>query len=152
MDERTQKQEVTTVSTNAPEQVVTRTTTVQPPRIRTEHPQKVFEKKKAIFRSHQIIWYILAIIEVLLGFRMVLQVLGANPTSGFTNLVYALSGPFALPFRGILPLNASGGSIFEWSTIIAAIVYLVVAYGIIYLLQILKPVTPGEVEQSVDNT
>ncbi len=152
MDGQTRKEEVTTVSTNVPEQVVTKTTTVEPPLVRTEHPQKVFEKKKAIFRTHQVIWYILAVIEVLLGFRMLLQVLGANPTSGFTNLVYALSNPFALPFRGILPFDTSGGSIFEWSTIIAAIVYLVIAYGIIYLLQILKPVTPDEVEQHVDNT
>lgn len=151
MDEKIQKQEVTTVSTNAPEQVVTKTTTVVPPPVRTEHPQKVFEKKRAIFRMHQIIWYILTVIEVLLGFRMALMALGANPSSGFASLIYALSSPLALPFRGILPMDSSGISRFEWSTIIAAIVYAVIAYGIVHLIQILKPVTPHEVEQTVDH-
>lgn len=151
MNEEVKTQEVTTVSSSAPEQVVTKTTTEMPPPVRTEHPQKVFEKKKAIFRINQIIWLILAVIETLLGFRMVLKALGANPLSGFTNLVYGLSDPFALPFRGILPMNSTGVSTFEWSTIIAAIVYALIAYGLIHLLQILKPVTPAEVSENVDN-
>lgn len=152
MDEKIKEQQVTTVSTNAPEQVITKTTTVTPPVVKTEHPQKVFEKKKAIFRTHQIIWYVLTIVEILIGFRMLLKALGANPTSGFTNLVYALSNPFVLPFRGILQVDTSGASTFEWSNIIAAAVYLIIAYGLVYLLQILKPVTPNEVENAVDNT
>lgn len=147
----TETQEVTTVSTATPEKVVKTTTTVTPPLIKTEHPQKVFEKKKTLFRTYQIIWYLLAVIEILLAFRMVLKALGANPLSGFTNLVYTLSNPLALPFSGILQVSASGTSVLEWSTIIAAIVYAIIAYGLFYLMQMLKPITPDEVEQKVDN-
>lgn len=141
--------ETTTVSN--PQQVV-KTTTVTPPPVTTEHPQKVFNKKKTIFRTYQIVWYVLAVIEILLAFRMALRALGANPFSGFTNFVYAVSNPFALPFSGILQTNVSGASVFEWSTIVAALVYLVIAYGIVHLMQMVKPVTPKEVEQTVDNT
>jgi hypothetical protein len=148
MDETTQTQEVTTVS--QPTQVVKTSKTVTPP-IRTEHPQRVFEKKKAIFRTYQVIWYILAVIEVLLGFRVVLKAFGANPFSGFTSLIYGLSEPLALPFNGILRTSVSGNSVFEWSTIIAAAVYALIAYGIAYLLQMVKPVTPSEVTENVDN-
>lgn len=148
--EEVEKQEVTTIETASPAQVVKTTTTV-PPVIKTEHPQQVFQKKKAIFRTHQIIWYLLAVIEVLLGFRMSLKALGADPTSGFTNAVYAFSNLFALPFRNILPASVSGNSVIEWSTIIAGIVYLVIAYGIIHLILMLKPVTPQEVSQNVDS-
>ncbi|MDP3940836.1 MAG: YggT family protein [bacterium] len=151
MEETKQTEEVTTVSTAAPQQVVKTTTKVTPPPVKTEPPQQVFEKKKTIFRTYQIIWYILAVIEVLLGFRMVLKALGANPTSGFTTLVYALSNPLAMPFSGILPVSISGNSIFEWSTIIAALVYLLIAFGLVHLMQMIKPVTPNEVEQKVDN-
>lgn len=151
MDEEKQVEEVTTVSEAAPQQVVKTTTKVTPPPVKTEPPQQVFEKKKTIFRTYQIIWYILAVIELLLGFRMVLKALGANPESGFTTLVYALSNPIALPFRGILPFAVSGNSVFEWSTIIAAIVYLLIAYGLVHLMQMIKPVTSHEVEQKVDN-
>lgn len=150
MDE-TKQTEVTTVSTEAPQQVVKTTTKVTPPPVKTEAPQQVYDKKKTIFRTYQIIWYILAVIEILLGFRMVLKALGANQASGFTTLVYALSNPLALPFNGILPVSASDSSLFEWSTIIAALVYLLIAYGLVHLMQMIKPVTPNEVEQKVDN-
>lgn len=151
MDEEKQVEEVTTVSAEMPQQVVKTTTKVTPPLVKTEPAQQVYDKKKTIFRTYQIIWYVLAVIELTLGFRMVLKALGANQASGFTNLVYALSNPLALPFRGILSVSVSENSIFEWSTIIAALVYLLIAYGLVHLMQMIKPVTPREVEQKVDN-
>lgn len=115
-----------------------------------EHPQKVYAKKKAIFRVYQIIWYILGVIEVLLIFRVVLKALGANPNSGFANLIYTLSNPLALPFRGIFPTPVVEGSVFEWSTIIAGLVYALVAYGLVQLFQLVKPTNPQEVQEKVD--
>lgn len=153
MEERVE--EVTTVS-ETPTQVVRTTKQVTPP-VRTEHPQKVYAKKKAIFRSHQVIWYILALIEILLGFRITLLALGANPTSGFVSLIYTLTNPLALPFQGILRTYVSStgsatGSVFEWSSIVAGIVYALIAVGIAQLMQFLKPVTPQEVSEAVDDT
>lgn len=145
----TEVQEVTTVSTPTAHQVVRRTKIVPP--VVTESPQHVYEAKKVIFRTYQIVWYILGVIEILLAFRFVLKLLGANPFSGFTNFIYALSDPFALPFAGILRITASSNMVLEWSTLIAMIVYGIVAYGIVSLLQLIKPTTPTEVEQTVDN-
>ncbi len=147
----TETQEVTTVSEATPTRVV-KTTKQVTPQVQTEHPQKTFQKKKAIFRTHQVIWYVLAIVEFLLAFRMTLKALGANPFSSFTNLIYALSNPLALPFSGIFGNTAtSQGNYFEWSTLVAAIVYLLVAYGLVELMQLVKPVTKEEVEQTVDS-
>jgi hypothetical protein len=129
---------------------VVKTTKQVTPGVRTEHPQRIYEKKKTIFRTYQIIWYILGVIEVLLAFRMTLKALGANPMSAFTNLIYTLSDPLALPFRGILGVSVTQASVFEWSTLIAAVVYLIIAVGIVQLMQIVKPVTPEEVEETVD--
>ena len=119
--------------------------------VSTDSPQKTYQTKKAIFRSYQVIWYILGVIEVLLVFRVILKFLGANAFSGFTNFIYAISSPFALPFSGILGTSASSNLIFEWSTLIAMAVYAVVAYGIVALFQLVKPTNQEEVEQSVDN-
>lgn len=130
---------------------VVRTTRIENTPVTTEPPQRVFEKKKTIFRTYQVIWYILAVIEILLAFRTVLKAIGANPASGFTLFIYAISAPLALPFSGILPTSVSGNSVFEWSNIIAAVVYVLLAYGIIHFLQMAKPVTPTEVEETVDN-
>lgn len=137
--QETEVREVTTVSSS------------QKPAISTASPQKTYQTKKAIFRSYQVIWYIMSVIEVLLIFRIVLKLLGASTASGFTTFIYAISGPFALPFAGILQTTISSDFIFEWSTLIAMAVYVVLAYGVIELLQIIKPTTPQEVEQSVDN-
>ena len=82
---------------------------------------------------------------------MVLKFLGANAFSGFTNFIYALSSPFALPFSGIFGTTVSSSLIFEWSTLIAMAVYAVVAYGIVALFQLVKPTNQEEVEQTVDS-
>lgn len=140
-------EEITTVEKSSPAQVVRKVTKVAPPLVQTEHPQKVFEKKKIIFRTYQVIWYILGVIEILLAFRIFLRMSGAYP-SGFTNLIYFLSAPLAVPFRGILKIT-NEGAVIEWSTFVAMIVYLLLAYGLVKLLQFIKPVTPQEVEKEV---
>lgn len=139
-------EEVTTIENQSPEQIVKKTTKQVEPQVQGEAPQKVYEKKKTIFRFNQIIWYILGLIEVLLVFRIILKALGANPYAGFTGLIYALTAPLAGPFNGILGVSITGNSLIEWSTVIAAIVYICVAWGIIYLLELVYPITPKDVE------
>ena len=143
------KEEVTTVH-DAPTQQVVKTTKVVTPGVQLEHPQKVFNKKKTIFRFHQVIWYILIVIEVLIVLRTVLKIVGANSSSGFVNLIYTLTDVLVLPFQGIVPTSISGNSIVEWSSIFAAVIYVLIAWGLVYLLQFIKPVTPKEVESQVD--
>lgn len=148
--QNTEVQEVTTVSSPVTEQVV-RHTKVVTPQVETESPQKTYQTKKAIFRSYQIIWYIVGVIEVLLAFRLMLKLLGASTLSAFTNFIYAISNPFALPFAGILGTTASSDLVLEWSTLIAMAVYVILAYAGVELLRLVKPTTPQEVELAVDN-
>lgn len=145
------REEVTRIEQPSPQKVVKTTTRVMPPAVEQESPQKVYKTKKTIFRTYQVIWYILGIIETLLVFRVLLKLIGANPTSGFANFIYSLSNPFALPFSGIVPTSVSGNSLLEWSTLIAIAVYWMLVWGIIEFFQLLKPVDPDEVEQTVDN-
>ncbi len=111
--------------------------------------------KKTLFHAYQIIWYIFAFIEIVLAFRFILKLLGANPDAGFTKFVYGLSSPFAGPFLNIFHASTATGaettSFFEWSTIVAAIVYVVVTWGIIKIFKLGKPSTPTEVNSSVDS-
>lgn len=146
----TEEQEVTTVSAPTSQQVIRRTKVVKPAVV-TDSPQKTYETKKVIFRSYQVIWYFLGVVEVLLAFRLILKLLGANPLNGFTNFIYTISDLFALPFSGILRTTASSDLVLEWSTLIAMAVYAIIAYGIVALFQLLKPTSPEEVEQTVDN-
>lgn len=143
------QEEVTTVENTLPSEVVRKTITQVPPVIKEEAPQKVFDKKKKIFRVNQIIWYVLGVIEILLSFRLVLKALAANPASGFTGFIYTISEPLALPFKGVLGESITGNSLIEWSSIFAVIVYLVIAGGLVYLLDLVNPVTKEEVIATV---
>lgn len=132
-------------------QTIEKTTVSAPAQVKTESPQKVYQTKKVIFRTYQVIWYILGIIEVVLAFRIVLKLLGANTQSGFTSLIYGISSPLASPFAGILAITGISDMVLEWSTLIAMAVYAIIAYGIVALFQLVKPTNPEEVEQTVDN-
>ena len=39
---------------------------------------------KPLFKGTQVVWYVLSVIEVILAFRFMLKLLGANPEAGFT--------------------------------------------------------------------
>ena len=140
------QKEVTIVENQTPVTVVSETVKQTTPDVVGEAPQKVYEKKKTILRSNQIIWYILGFIEVLLIFRLFLKMVGANQYTGFTSLIYSITAPLALPFSGVVGMSTTGSSVLEWSTIIAGVVYLCVAWGLVYLLEIVYPITPRDLE------
>lgn len=138
-----------TVTDSHDSSTVHQTRVIHQPLVKTEHPQKTFETKKTIFRSWQIIWFILAFVEVMLGFRMTFKAIGASAFSGFTSLIYAVTDPLTIPFAGIIRPTISGSSVIEWSTLIAAVVYLVIAWGLVNLINMRRPITPEEVDQNV---
>jgi hypothetical protein len=109
------------------------------------------QRKKVIFRTYQVIWYFLGVIETLLGFRFIFKLLGANSGSPFVSLTYSLSGIFLSPFRAIFPTISVEGSVFEWSSLIAMAIYAVLAYGLVYFFQLVKPVESDEIEHVIDN-
>lgn len=99
---------------------------------------------KPLYRGTQVIWYILGVIEILLAFRFFLKLAAANPNAGFSRFIYILTYPFAEPFVNVFRLSRIEGSIFEWTTILAMLVYLLVAWGLIKLFVMSKPVTTPE--------
>ncbi|NMA29458.1 MAG: hypothetical protein GX943_00115 [Candidatus Pacebacteria bacterium] len=139
-------QKATTVRSQTSQQPIQKTMGNTEGPVSKEAPQKVFRKKKTIIRFKQVIWYILGLIEVLLVFRVILKVLGASQASAFTNFIYSITAALVLPFNGILKAFALGDSILEWSTIIAGLVYLSLAWGFIYLLELIYPISPDDVE------
>jgi hypothetical protein len=133
---------------------VERTTATTPQRVVNQEVasvQRGYQGKKVIFRAYQIIWYILGIIETLLVFRFLLKLLGANVGSAFVRFIYSASGGLVRPFVGIFRTGAVEGSVFEWTTLVAMAVYAVIAYGLVYFFQLIKPVEKEEVESAVDN-
>ena len=87
-----------------------------------------------------LIYFFFGVLEILLAFRLVLKLLGASMASAFVSFIYGLSGLFVLPFEGIFRKAVTQGietaSILEPSTIVAIIVYAVLAWGIVKLIRI----------------
>src|SRR4030066_554591 len=90
--------------------------------------------------GERLVYFFFGALEILLVFRFVLKLAGANPTSAFVGFIYGLSGIFVSPFAGIFRRGYTQGvettSVFEPSTLIAILVYAVVAWGIVRLIRI----------------
>lgn len=100
---------------------------------------------KPLYRGTQIVWYLLGLVEVLLAFRFVLRLLGANPEAGFTSFIYGVTYIFSAPFLSVFRVTkVISGSFFEWTTLLAMFVYWVIAFGVIKLFLIGKTVSTPE--------
>lgn len=100
---------------------------------------------KPLYRGTQIVWYVLGVIEALLAFRFVLKLLGANPGAGFTSFIYSVTHIFAAPFLSVFrSTRIVEGSVFEWTTLLAMLVYWMIAIGIIKLFLMGRTVSTPE--------
>ena len=106
---------------------------------------------KPLFRGTQITWYILGIIEALLAFRFVLKLLGANPNAGFSNFIYDVTYLFAAPFLSVFRTSRAAGSVLEWGTLLAMLVYYFLALAIVKLFFMSKTVSTPEAAVKLEN-
>lgn len=92
------------------------------------------------------IYYVLGALEILLAFRLILKLTGASLASGFVSMIYGLSNIFIYPFEGIFRRGVAQGTettvVLEPATIVAIIVYAIIAWGIVKLVRI----SSGEVQ------
>jgi YGGT family protein len=95
------------------------------------------EYREAIYKVTQFIWLLFGGLEALLGIRAILMLIGANPATPFTALVYQLSELFLWPFRNIVANPAFGSSVLEITTFIAMIVYPLIGWAIVRLIWVL---------------
>lgn len=91
-----------------------------------------------------LVYYFFGALEILLAFRLILKLTGANAASGFVRFIYGITGIFILPFQGIFRQAYASTSVLEPSTIVAIFVYILLAWGIVKLLRI----SSGEQQES----
>jgi hypothetical protein len=136
--------------------------TVQNPRVLPETRQEVhgalgqqvssgieYVEDKSLMRANQryritrVVYFVLGVLEVIMGLRLVFRLLGANQGSDFVMFLYSLSHIFVSPFSGIFNDQTIGNvSVFEISTVIAMLVYALVAWGLAELGKVL--LTPSQ--------
>lgn len=110
----------------------------------TEHIRRVHEVRSgdeevvgpSVFFA-RLVSFVFGVIIAFIALRFVLLLLGANEGNTFVDLVYGISGVFVVPFYGIFGNTPQfGHSVVDVSSIVAIIVYMLLAWGISSLVTI----------------
>lgn len=105
---------------------------------------------KPLYRTTRVVWYVLGVIESLLLFRVILKFLGANPGAGFTDFIYTVTYPFVAPFLNVFGVTGTRSNYIEWSTLLAMIVFWLIAEAIIRFVLMSKPVSKSKAEYELE--
>jgi hypothetical protein len=108
----------------------------------SEYVERVVEDAAAAQRSFTyqltaLMWLMFGALESLLALRVILKLVAANPGNTFASLVYALSDLFVWPFVGLTVTPSAEGIVIEIHTIIAMVVYAILAWLLISLVNVL---------------
>ena len=79
------------------------------------------------FKTTQIIVLVFGILEVIIGLRIVLKLVGANPGSPIVALIYSITTPFLAPFLGLIGSPTIGNMVLEASSMFAITIYALIA-------------------------
>lgn len=90
-------------------------------------------RRETADKLRQGIYVLFGFIEVLLAIRFVLRLLGANAQAGFAQLIYGVTGPLVGPFQGLFGTVQSDASVLESSSLVALVVYALVAWLVVKL-------------------
>ena len=130
---------------------------VDPMGNRVENREEVFEDKNQAranirYWITSVTYFVLGVLEVILLLRFIFRLLGANQDNAFIMFLYNLSHVFVIAFNGIFNDQTLGrNGVFEISTLVAMVVYALLAWGIVSLGRLIfAPVLSGR--QSVTTT
>jgi YGGT family len=98
------------------------------------------ETHSAQAESHpakRIVSVLFSAIEIILGIRLILKLLGANAGNSIIKALYDVTGFFVKIFEGIfsrVTINESSGAVFEPATLIAMVVIALIAWIVLKLM------------------
>jgi uncharacterized protein YggT (Ycf19 family) len=88
-------------------------------------------------RAVELIYLAFGVIDGLLLIRLVLKLLGANPTAGFTRWTYGVTDVLLAPFHNLLPTIGTEQSQLEMSLVVAILVYALIGWALARLVAII---------------
>lgn len=92
----------------------------------------------AIGKLNDFLQWFITVLEIILTIRFVLKLIGADPLNLFAGFLYALTDIILFPFNSIVHTpSIHANQAFEWSTLIAMVIYWLVFWAIRRFLRIL---------------
>ena len=88
------------------------------------------ERRIATFKITYVIWLVLGLLEALIGLRILLKLMAANPANPFAMLVYNFSYIFVFPFLTLTATPTASGIVLEIGSFIAMGVYALLFWAI----------------------
>jgi len=98
----------------------------------------------------RVVLFVFGLIELLILIRFALLLLGANAQAGFAQWIYQTSRIFMSPFNAIFGTKIVDGAIVEWSALVAILVYALIAYLIVRVVDALSPSYSSETVERVE--
>ncbi|MDD5371363.1 MAG: YggT family protein [Anaerolineaceae bacterium] len=98
--------------------------------VRTTQHEQGQEQRVATFKATQMIWLLLGILEALIALRVIFKLIAVNAANPVAALLYSVTNLFVAPFASLAKAPAAAGMVLEVSSIIAMIVYFLIAWGI----------------------
>jgi hypothetical protein len=92
------------------------------------------ERRNRLAKTTQVIWLVTSILEVLIGIRVLLRLMAANPEAGFARFIYGMTNVFLVPFAALLPNPSANGFVLELSSLMGMLVYALLAWGIVRIM------------------
>lgn len=99
---------------------------------KVQSTQQEPERKRSIltFKATQLVWLFFGILEVMIALRIGLKLMGANSDSLIAVFIYGFTDLFLFPFVGLVKTPVMGSMVLEISSVIAMLVYALIAWGI----------------------
>ena len=118
--------------------------------VRTTEHEQGREQRVATFKATQMIWLLLGLLEAAIALRFVFKLIAVNAANPFATLLYNVTNLFVAPFTSLTSAPSAGGMVLEISSIIAMIVYLLIAWGLERIVYVLfyRPRGPVSVRQT----
>jgi hypothetical protein len=109
------------------------------------------EQRITTFKVTQLIWLLLGLLEAAIALRVLFKLIAVNEANPFAALLYNVTDLFLMPFTSLLGTPQAGRMVFEISSLIAMIVYLLLAWGLERIVYVLfyRPRGPVSVRQTV---
>lgn len=93
-------------------------------------PEPDRERRVFTFKATQLVWLLFGILEGLIALRIFLKLIAANPESPIAALIYSFTDLFLFPFAGLTATPAAGGMVLEVSSVIAMVIYALIAWAL----------------------
>lgn len=94
------------------------------------------------------VYMVFGIIIGLLIIRFVLRALGANPQADFAQFIYGITDVFVAPFVGLFGTPQAGAAVLELTTLVALVVYALLAWLVAKIVWLLVGETRSEVRSA----